>query len=282
MCLYTHYAQFEKMIQEIAPKSEFLKKYIQSFSILTNDGVKDINYCIFPQIGSTLVLTINTTTKRFQNKIQFINDLNSSPKAEVFGKYLNPVQIRYHGKFEEFSIDFTALGINYFFDKPYKQIAPKTFQEIKHKSLSQLGRQINEIAAYDKKIELAEQYFINTFKEIKIDYLEKAVALIVNLEGISVHDVAQQCNITTRTLNRVFNNYVGCSPQTFKRIVRFRKSINCRLRSSLNYTEVCHDNNFYDSSHFWREFKSFANENPSSFFESISEMGISKFPVKFN
>ncbi len=272
------------MIQEILPKSKFLKKYIQSFSILVSDGKKDINYYLFPQIGSTLVLTNNTYTKRFDNKIQFINDINSSPTAEIFGKYTSPVLIQYKGVFNEFSVDFTAAGINYFFDKPYNLIASNNFQELKNSSLAELSSQISIIIDSDQKVEIAEQYFIKKFNQIKIGYLEKAVSLILNQGNISIDSVAQECNVSTRTLNRVFNNYIGCSPQIFKKIVRFRKAINYKLRSEekLIYTDLFYDDNFYDSSHFIREFKSLTNENPTNFFNTISEMGISKFPVRFS
>ncbi|MBT8245321.1 AraC family transcriptional regulator [Winogradskyella sp.] len=278
------YKEIIPKIEEIIPKSEFLKQYIQSFSILTNNGDRDINYYIFPQIGSTMVLTNGITTKRYENKIQFSNNSSSRPKVEVFGKYLNPVNIVYQGQFIEFSIDFTAFGINYFLNKPYKLIAPSNFQEVEHSSLLQLCLQINEIQKIEEKVEIAEQYFIEAFKEIKVDYLEKAVTLISNSENISVENVAQQCNTTARTLNRVFNNYIGCSPQTFKKIVKFRKAVNYKLQSDrqVNYTEVCYENDFYDSSHFLRVFKSLTNENPSNFFNSILEMGKSKFPVRFS
>ena len=271
------------MIEEIKPKSEFLKKYIQSFSILRSNGQRDINYDIFPQIGTTMVLTVNTEIKRFENKIQFIQTPKAPSKVELFGKYLNPVQIRYQGVFDEFSIDFTTLGINYFFDKPYKKLAPNNFQEIKHDDLIKLGETISNIEEIDKKVELAETYFYNAFKDIKIDYLEKAITLIQQDQNITIATIAKQCNMSTRTLNRKFNSYVGCSAQAYKKITRFRNAIAYKVQSEnpINFTDVCYDNNFYDASHFLREFKLLTQHNPSNFFNSITEMGISKFPVRF-
>ncbi len=271
------------MIEEIKPKSEFLKKYIQSFSILKSNGQKDINYYLFPQLGTTMVLAVDTAIKRYDNKIQFIHDLNSPPKIEIFGKYLNPVQIRYQGIFNEFSIDFAPLGVNYFFNEPYNALAPNNFQEIKHNDLTQLAKSISDVDDNEKKIELVEQYFLSVFKEIKAKYLEEAISLIGQNQDISIETIAKQCNVTTRTLNRAFNNYLGCSAQAYKKIARFRKAIDYKIRSkdSVNLTNVCHNNSFYDSSHFLREFKLLTQNNPSNFFNSISEMGISKFPVRF-
>ena len=110
-----------------------------------------------------------------------------------------------------------------------------------------------------------------------------ALIFMDNETDYQVSEVAEITGMNEKTMRRKFNQFVGCSPVLFKRIVRFRNAIDMkRLNEKYDsFTRLCHDNLFYDSSHFGREYRLFTGKNPKSFFSSVSFVGNSEYPYIF-
>jgi AraC-like DNA-binding protein len=64
---------------------------------------------------------------------------------------------------------------------------------------------------------------------------------------------------------------MSCSPSDYKRIARFRNSLNAKIYSKdiKSLTSICHENNYFDQSYFIKEFKKLANQNPKKFFKAV-------------
>jgi AraC-like DNA-binding protein len=85
-------------------------------------------------------------------------------------------------------------------------------------------------------------------------------------EDMGVRPFCGHYGVHVRTLERMFNKYVGTTPKGFLRLNRFQTALNRLLNSGHeNLTELTHDFNFYDQPHFIREFKSFTGSSPSRF-----------------
>ncbi len=73
--------------------------------------------------------------------------------------------------------------------------------------------------------------------------------------------------------------YVGLSPKLFSRIMRFQSSLN-KLRHSdvKSFTELAYEANYFDQSHFIKDFKAFTGTSPKNFVLSIDER-LANFPL---
>lgn len=275
------------MIIDIRPKSGLLKKHIASFNMFEKSNDFQLNFFAFPQFGSTIELFKNAKISRSGTtlKIAPVKKSDSDKNkysVEVLGKYTEPVFINYKGYVDGFTINFNPLGINYFFEQSYKKIAPENFQSFAGTKWNKFAEELFAIPDFKGRMEFAENFLENTFNDIDITGIEKAVTAIIKDPTISIQELTQVCGMSYRSLHRKFNEYVGCSPVSYKRIARFRKSIdfNGWKEQNPNCTEISYSNSFFDTSHFRKEFLKLTHQNPSTFFKTISRIGNHKFPYK--
>jgi AraC-like DNA-binding protein len=80
-----------------------------------------------------------------------------------------------------------------------------------------------------------------------------------------------------RTLERMYNKYVGVSANTYGTLNRFHKSLNQLLYTDYSkLSDLAFDNGYFDQMHFIKEFKRFAGNTPKNFIHqnnSILQIG---------
>lgn len=246
-----------------------------------------LNFFAFPQLGSTLEIYENAAITRTTNEMKVKPVKETAGKknkysVEILGRYTEPIFISYDGYVNGFSINFKPLGINYFFDKSYKAIAPHNFQQVSDPAWNKFAEEVLAFKTFEERVEFAEVFLEKIIRDIHITELERAVDTIIKDPSVNINELASSSYVSVRSLHRKFNDYVGCSPMVYKRIVRFRKSIDfdARKQQNLNFAEISHINNFFDTSHFRKEFLKLTHQNPVDFFKTISEMGNHKFPYR--
>jgi AraC-like DNA-binding protein len=125
----------------------------------------------------------------------------------------------------------------------------------------------------DKVIQIEKWFskYIN-IKKNKTSSGELATRLIINKKGaININDVLQIANISERSLERYFKNYIGLSPKFYSRVIRFSNIFNLVQKNSFNWLDVAYIAGFYDQAHFIKNFKEFTGEEPSKYgFEDIN------------
>jgi AraC-like DNA-binding protein len=106
----------------------------------------------------------------------------------------------------------------------------------------------------------------------------RAVGIAIRHRGlVRVADVARQVGVSTRQLERLFNERVGVPPKLFLRILRFQHVLRT-LRSgepATLWVDVALANGFYDQSHFNHDFQAFVGASPAAFHvtnESLAAM----------
>ncbi|SHN21609.1 helix-turn-helix domain-containing protein [Mucilaginibacter sp. OK098] len=83
---------------------------------------------------------------------------------------------------------------------------------------------------------------------------------------ISVDLLAQNCNISTRTLERLFYINLGISPKEFIGIVKFRRALKIlqEAHSKGKLLEIALEMGYYDHAHLTREIKKHSGLPPSA------------------
>lgn len=91
-------------------------------------------------------------------------------------------------------------------------------------------------------------------------------------ELMPVSDIASHFNLSTRQLERKFNELAGFSPKTYMRIIRFHAALNqYDHNANRSLTDIALDCGYYDQSHFIRDFKSFSGYHPGIYFKGQAE-----------
>lgn len=93
-----------------------------------------------------------------------------------------------------------------------------------------------------------------------------AVRVIVESSGqVRIDEVARQCGIGRRQLERLMLCWVGLSPKRLARIARFQAVLgDVADRSQLKWTGVAHQS-YADQSHLIHEFAEFGGNSPRRF-----------------
>lgn len=90
-------------------------------------------------------------------------------------------------------------------------------------------------------------------------------AALVSSEHASVHDLADACAMSIRTLERICMRYFGFPPKLLMRRQRFMRSLAAfMLHRGSRWTEAM-DAHYHDQAQFTREFREFMTMNPSEY-----------------
>jgi len=118
---------------------------------------------------------------------------------------------------------------------------------------------------------------------IKVDMLEEAYNVVdfaineVKAEGkpTSIKDVCETANISNKHLISLFNQKVGLSPKLIQRINKFIKVIDLmQKQSSVNWSEIAYECQYYDQAHLINDFKSFSGLSPKKYFDNENANGL--------
>ncbi|MCU0433508.1 MAG: helix-turn-helix domain-containing protein [Bacteroidia bacterium] len=106
--------------------------------------------------------------------------------------------------------------------------------------------------------------FLNS-KSIRYDNrFGNALQLIFAHGGNMTIEEEIQTGISPRQLRRMFHHYIGASPKTFSKVVRFQNLLgNLNSLSALRRNTLYFDSGYFDQAHFIREFKTFYGLTPA-------------------
>ena len=81
-----------------------------------------------------------------------------------------------------------------------------------------------------------------------------------------INTFCRQNNIGLRTLERMYNKYVGIPATTFGKLNRFHNSMNQLLSNDFTkLSDLAFDNDYFDQMHFIHDFKRFTGDTPKNF-----------------
>lgn len=266
------------MHKTITPQSKLLQKFILSFNVLEDFSQHGNDYCIFPKKGITILFTRHAQIDIKEDNIHLSKNTQSESKMLIAGRYLKGLNISYSQHVQEIAIQFTELGVNYFFPDYFSMLSQKGMHT---RSLIDFG--MNESLLFeqsmDKRIEYLENHLLNIYKPLNIQGLEKAVDLINSNPSIQTKDIAKQVFIGCKTLNRHFTKYMGCTSTEFKNVVKFRNAVNEFFNmNSKNLTELSYNNDYFDSSHFYKQINKITKLSPKDFFNQVQKSCSNQYP----
>jgi AraC-like DNA-binding protein len=146
-------------------------------------------------------------------------------------------------------------------------------------TLTMLGREWETLAKkvepavlandYDAAVTVVEDHLIERLLTATVDMNKiKAAAQMLHLQKgqFRISELAEHCNLSSRQLQRQFQDGIGVSPKTLARAIRFEE-IRKRLMfdPGQSLTTLAHDYGYTDQAHFIRDFREFAGRTPGQF-----------------
>lgn len=135
--------------------------------------------------------------------------------------------------------------------------------------LREIGSRLSEANKFSEKVSILERFLQRrVYQAAALDADFALATSILQLTGgaSNVEQVARECGISVRKLERLFHNFVGISPKKYLRINRFRAALLLARRQSgfsqVDWADVAAQHYFYDQSHLINDFQEFGGLSP--------------------
>lgn len=249
-------------------KDPMLKKLIKYYWVIESQSPIEINHKLLPVSNVDFILNLSSPIKYLIDE-----------KTEIVptGFHFNGIRDKHYfisqtGRLRVIGISFFSTGLFPIFKMPISEFKNKTIDlDLAISNFTEsIMNKINESQSIPKVISIIENELI---QKVDMSFIpKKEILKIVDVfsENINDFNIKSLCNeygINQRRLERIFNKYIGISPKLFYRISRFQQIINQIERiSEENFTAIAYNNNYYDQTHFIKDFKLFTGSTPVDFF----------------
>ena len=180
------------------------------------------------------------------------------------------LRVTQKGPVYKIGIVFNPIGINQFLRQDIKMnklASSPSFQFFENDFLRRLFAERN----IDYAINMLEKALLENFNSIENLYVTRAIELLHEPNNELAIDVLAETKIgiSRKHLNRLFQKYIGTTPQTYRKILRFRQLMDFKLNAAKenNYGSLSYQVNYADQSHFIKSCKQLTNLTPSQFFK---------------
>lgn len=249
--------RFEKFIP-----SERLKPYIRH--IVISENVEENTYKVFPSFG--LVVGF-----QYKGQLSILNGLteNRLSPSGITGMSDSSKLFKNTAGIGTILVYFTEIGLAQFSSSPAHELFNQSIS-LDNLFDKQKVNQVEENLALaftdGERIKAVEMFLEAHLKEKTEDRLiVNAVSLIYGSKGsIRIKELHQQLHISQSAFEKRFRRLVGASPKKFASIVRFNTVLK-DMGQEKSLTEICYDNNFFDQTHFIKDFKQYTGDSPENF-----------------
>lgn len=261
--------------QEILPGEEKLRHVIKLYYIhksTDSQAVERITY--FPNYATTLNIYRNSkVTWDFLSRTHEHDTQNKFLKLLV-GKFDRSREIIMKGTYDKLTIVFHPLGLNHFLQIPLSQVVDDHFTFFDHfgEPFDELLDKVFSVEEMEGKRRLLDDFFLQRFCGFQEDRLTYAVSKILEeAPDTSIVNLADQLNISRKTLLRIFKTHLGYSPTAYKSIVKFRNALKTYQKETekLNLSALAYDASYYDQSDLNFHFKAKTGLTPKQLFSKI-------------
>ena len=182
------------------------------------------------------------------------------------------------GRINKIGIIFEPLGFNHFIDRPLREIIKDTITRFDYydASFEEMTKLVFEAKTIQQKRDLLDAFFLGHYQPFPIEELQLATQQIKNLKtNVTVNDLANEYNISRKTLLRLFNKHLVHNIRGFSNLVKFRNALQLfkQNKGQIKFTQMAYESQFYDQSAFIKNIKSFTGLTPKNLFYRLNDIG---------
>jgi AraC-like DNA-binding protein len=95
-----------------------------------------------------------------------------------------------------------------------------------------------------------------------------ASRIVARHGAVRIGDLCDGIGISHKHLIALFDRMVGCTPKELARLCRFEHTLeSIDVTKSVRWTSLAHASDYFDQSHFSRDFEAYAGVNPTAYLE---------------
>jgi AraC-like DNA-binding protein len=193
--------------------------------------------------------------------------------AKIIGQIIKPRHLSIAGKGRSFGIWFHTHTFSYFSNLPMFEIndCVLSWNALFPNSIAEFVGNCMYERKFDILVKGVDDFLskkVSLHKEKPVDRLTESAVQYLSYykSGSNLNHLASRLNVSQRHLQKAFLTKIGFSQKHFVRIVRFQEILqNLTLHGRSSLTALAYKSDYYDQSHFIREFKAFTGFCPSEF-----------------
>lgn len=248
------------------PVPDVLKDDVESFRVVQYTGNTELSIQVAPAGIPGIVFQHSNGHSAIDSIVSRSGRISYPPTAYVYGPGMES-SVMHYKKGPSISTQIilkphalnTLIGLN-------ASTLTEGHAELREFGAGNLNQQLLHASNDRQIIHLLTDFLLTQLrKENPRDQLvEEGLRLIHrNIAVISVKYLLDYLAISERQFERRFTQTVGLSPQSYIRVKRFNEAVRLiKVGRYKRLTEIAHDLNFYDQSHFTRDIKAFSGMTP--------------------
>jgi AraC-like DNA-binding protein len=252
--------------QEYSPHAS-LRDYVKCFWILERDYTpEDPNEEVIPDACIELIFNFGAS---YVLQAEGLREREMSA-AFLIGLQNKPLLFRSSGTVKIVATRFYAWGALPFLAIQAQTLGnpPVTLDDEWHALAKRLETKV-QAGDYAGAVAGLEDFLIGKrlTATVELKQIKIAAQMLYHQKGhFRVAELAEYCHLSTRQLQRQFQDGAGVAPKTLARTIRF-EAIRNRLMfdPDANLTELAYDFGYTDQAHFIHDFKQFAERTPGEF-----------------
>jgi AraC-like DNA-binding protein len=143
-----------------------------------------------------------------------------------------------------------------------------------------LANRIYDTTSLDEAAQVLDAYFLQKLSVVanNSSFLQYAVRQIFASNGtVGIDRLTENIHASRRYVEKLFHREIGLGPKQYARLIRVKKATMYMLEPGFNgqLTDIAHALNYYDQSHFLKDFKSIVQQTPTSFLQQCPDFSLS-------
>lgn len=227
---------------------------------------------IVPDGCIELAFILGDDIKRYISEFEYI----IQPRAMVLGHAVEPFYIQPVGYVYTFAASFYPCGFSNFISEPIKKLINKETAINKlfdENEANQLEESIINASNTSERINILEDFLLSKLAdESMVECIVKTTIemLFLNRGNVSIDKIVNSDQGLKRKLERRFLDVVGVGPKQLGKLIRLQAALKLLIDQEETLTNIAYKSNYYDQSHFIKDFKEFTGVRPRDFLDEKS------------
>ncbi len=248
--------------------AEALRPFIQNYWMI-GGGVSALHETIFVDAQADMLFNFGCPYERRRPG----GSSALMTTSNLDGQREHPVSIVQTGAIDLIGVRFQPGGAAAFLPLPAREISNQTpaLGDVFGRAACELESRLYDALAHPaKQVTLLDRFFLERLHLSTAHRytLHLAAQLHTSGGGLSVRELSAEAGYSIRTVDRLFQQYMGISPKFYAQIVRFGAALE-RMAQGGSLADVAAISGYYDQPHFTKTFTAFTGQTPEQYRQEL-------------